>query len=191
LAELISWTSTTTKVSARLERILFKAKSDQSVSQLVLAEVLDTKAWSQGSAAEIVRQAKERQVKEGWGSVQPAVSITLHGFMMRMFLVAGLKEDRAQATHFLGMSVETLDLLNEYWANVPVRDKSVVFSSTFVGGVKLMHLPQRRGSSADRFFMTSGLTHQLDGKKARSRIWYLRAGLSAGVYRRYHRTRAQ
>lgn len=59
---------------------------------------------------------------------------------MRAFMEDRLKNDTDAALQFLTSALELLRWGAEYWKEVPENDKGAIFQTSFIRGVKCMHL---------------------------------------------------
>ncbi|KZO95694.1 hypothetical protein CALVIDRAFT_467125, partial [Calocera viscosa TUFC12733] len=120
-------------------------------------EAFGRQAWQQGSADLILREAKERLAKSDWNAVRPALSVTVRGYIIRAFLTGGLMEDEAAAVTFYDDAVGILDGGRQLWADVPDDIRGVIFTKTFIRGVKALRLESYmtvRNRNRARFTLT-------------------------------------
>jgi hypothetical protein len=59
---------------------------------------------------------------------------------MHGFIEGGLRGAHPVALEFIGYALEVLDWGSRVWKNVPDDDRGVIFKSTFIRGVRSLHI---------------------------------------------------
>jgi len=88
----------------------------------------------------VIEDAQKRLRRLGWDAVRPSLAKTVRIWIMRAFVEGVMHEDYSLAAEFIGRALDVLDWGYRTWLGVPEADKGVIFSSTFIRGVRSMYL---------------------------------------------------
>jgi hypothetical protein len=102
-------------------------------------EVQKTNAWVDVGPEVVIKEAQERLCRQGWDILRPALSVTVRAWIMRGFIEGGLRAHLV-ALEFLGYALEVLDWGRQAWKNIPNEVRGTIFKSTFIRGVRSLHM---------------------------------------------------
>ncbi|KAJ7158456.1 hypothetical protein C8R46DRAFT_1195031 [Mycena filopes] len=106
----------------------------------IVFEAQVRRAWTEGGPQVVIREALERQRKEGWDTTRPAVGLTVRAWIMRGMLETGLRENHHVALELYKNALDTLRSLNEHWILESKDNRGAVFQRTFTFGLQNLYL---------------------------------------------------
>ncbi|KAK7694233.1 hypothetical protein QCA50_001413 [Cerrena zonata] len=114
----------------------------------VMFEMQRTGAMAEGGTDYITSNILERQQKDGWDAARESLATTVRGYAMRGFLSGKLQADNHVAEEeFLKRALEVLEWGHTGpWKDVPETTKGVIFSKTFMRGVRVLHMEAYMGA---------------------------------------------
>lgn len=106
----------------------------------MIFEAQKYKAWTEGDAEYIIKEAQARLRQQGWDATRGALTTTVRAYIMRAFVENGMRGDVFTALKFYGWALEILDWGSVAWKNVPKDDRGAIFEPTFIRGVRCLHI---------------------------------------------------
>ncbi|TDL17198.1 hypothetical protein BD410DRAFT_730356 [Rickenella mellea] len=106
----------------------------------VLIENQARRAWLQHGPEEVMQLAQIRLREEGWKTTRPALSVTVRAWLMRGFLCNGLNQDYPTAMNWYSHAIHLLEHGQKVWRDTAYEDRGMVFTPTFLRGVRAAHL---------------------------------------------------
>ncbi|TDL17490.1 hypothetical protein BD410DRAFT_754403 [Rickenella mellea] len=106
----------------------------------LMSEAKTHGAWTEGGPVLIMEEAQERLRQKGWKAVRAALGITVRSWIMRAFFAAGITKDYGASVEWYTNAIDLLDRGRMVWRNVSQENRGVIFSNTFVRGVRSLRL---------------------------------------------------
>jgi len=126
----------------RDSRVFYRTEENflDSILKQMQVETAQANAWIDADPDSIIKQAQERESKDGWPRVREALCTTARIWVAQAFILAMIGKDPAGAVSQHDNVIKLLELGTNVWKEQPYPERAQVLNPEFHVGVKVLWL---------------------------------------------------